>query len=111
MMTIIQIVLVLFILFALSRAWLRFKDKKIHLGEFIFWVIVWVGAITAITLPETLGYASKIMGIGRPVDLLVYASIALLFYLNFRQYVKMDEQNAQISKIVTEVAIKRAKKK
>lgn len=107
----IEIIVILFALFALSRAFLRFRDKEINAKELVFWSIIWIAVIVVVLIPGSAGYFAKLFGIGRPVDLLIYISIILLFYLTFRLYVKIDKQNQQITKIVREVAIKKAKKK
>ena len=107
----IQIILILFILFALSRAWLRYKDGHISAAEFAFWLIVWVSAITAIISPRTVGFFSNYLGIGRPADLITYVAILVMFYLIFRIYVALDGIEQTITKVVREVAIKKEKKK
>ncbi len=107
----IQLILILFVLFALSRAYLRYEEGKIRTGEFVFWVVIWVSAIIAIIWPRTVGYLSQTFGIGRPADLILYVALILLFYLIFRAYVALDSIEEEITKIVREVAIKKGKKK
>ena len=107
----IQILLIGFVLFALSRAYLRYKDGQIKTGEFIFWLAIWVSAVTAISVPRAVGVISDTFGIGRPADLIVYVAIILLFYLIFRTYVTLDSIDEKITRVVREVAIKREKKK
>lgn len=110
-MTPIQIILIIFALFALSRAWLQFKEGRIKKRELAAWLVLWLVTIIVVALPDTAGYLSGFLGIGRPVDLIVYLAIALLFYLNFRQYVAIDAIDQKITKAVREVAIHKAKKK
>ncbi len=107
----IQILLIVFVLFALSRVYLRFKEGTIKKFEVLFWTIVWVFAIFAIITPTSLGYVSTFLGIGRPADLILYVAVILLFYLNFRLYVIMDEMQQTITKVVRETAIQRVKRK
>ncbi|HME87540.1 MAG TPA: DUF2304 family protein [Candidatus Nanoarchaeia archaeon] len=110
-MEIIQVLLIAFVLFALSRAYLRYKEGQIKTGEFAFWIIIWVTAIIAISVPRTVGVLSQTFGIGRPADLIVYVAVTLLFYLIFRMYVALDRVEEKITKVVREVAIQRVKKK
>jgi len=107
----IQVVLILFIVFALSRVWLRFRESQISVLEFIFWSVLWIVAIIAIAAPKTVEVISQTFGIGRPVDLIVYIAVLLLFYLNFRVYVALDTQQEEITKLVRAVAIKKSKRK
>lgn len=111
MITPIQLILILFILFALSRAWLRYNEKKISVLEFAFWLVVWVAAIIAVISPGTIGYVSKFFGIGRPADLILYTAVLLLFYLVFRVYVAIDSVHVNLTKIAREIAIKNKRKK
>ncbi len=106
----IQIIAVLFALFAWSRALFRFKDHKINHNEFIFWSIVWFGVILIAILPKLIGYFSNYLGINRPVDSVIYASIIILFYIIFRIYVHIDNINRQLTKLTREIAIKEKKK-
>ncbi len=107
----VQVILVLFALFALSRAFLRFKDKEIGIKELMLWSLIWIAAIVVVLIPATAAYMAAFFGIGRPVDLVVYLSIIVLFYMIFKVYVRIDNIEKNISKIITEVAIKKVKKK
>ncbi len=107
--TIIQVLIVLFVLFAWSRAFLRLRGKDISIGEFSFWSLIWVAVLMVALFPNLLSAVSKIAGIDRGMDLAVYVSILLLFYLIFRMYVGLDTQKNEITKLVREIAIRDAK--
>ena len=107
----IQIILMVFVLFALSRAYLRYQEGKITVKEFIFWLIIWVSAAVAIISPRTISFFSDYLGIGRPADLIIYVAVILLFYLIFRIYVALDGIEQKITHIVREIAIGKQKKK
>lgn len=109
MITIIQILMVLFALFAWSRAALRLKDKSIKIGEFIFWSVLWLSLIIFSISPALLQFLSNVLGIQRATDLAIYVSIIVLFYLMFRVYVKVDKQGQEITHVVRNVALKRKK--
>ena len=108
---VIAILAIAFALFALSRALLRYKDKKISLREFSFWSVIWIGIMVLSVFPEALSTISKYFGIERPIDLVVYGSIVLLFYLIFRLYVRIEQTDQSITKLVRMIAIERGKKK
>jgi small membrane protein len=107
--TIIQVLIVLFALFAWSRAFLRMRGKDISVGEFSFWSLIWITVILVGIFPKIITIISGIVGIGRGVDLAVYVSIILLFYLIFRIYVNLDNQKNEITKLVRELSIRDAK--
>ncbi|MEM2138968.1 MAG: DUF2304 family protein [Candidatus Woesearchaeota archaeon] len=108
-MTIIQILAVIFFSFAASRAILRAKDKKITIIELFFWLSIWFGLIFIVFFPDYLSKIANFLGIGRGTDVLVYSSIVILFYLLFRLYVKLDELESEITKLVREIALKKKK--
>jgi len=111
MVTLIQIIIVLFALFAWSRAFLRFREGKLTRNELIFWSIGWLLVIIIVLLPGTTNILARTFGVGRGADVVVYISIIVLFYLIFKLYVKLDSLEKDITKIVREIALERKKKK
>ncbi|MFH1770954.1 MAG: DUF2304 family protein [archaeon] len=107
----IQVIAIIFAIFAYSRVILRFKDKKMSNLEFLFWSIIWISIIVFASIPQVVNSLANVFGIERPIDLVVYVSIVLLFYLMFRIYVKIESHEQDITKIVRTVAIKESKKK
>ncbi|MBP9669849.1 DUF2304 family protein [Candidatus Woesebacteria bacterium] len=106
----IQIVLFTFVLFAASRAVLQFRGGTIRFGALTFWLLIWAVALVAIFYPEETTRLAKVLGIGRGVDVVVYASIAILFYLVFRLHVYIENVRTEISRLIREVAFKEVKK-
>lgn len=101
----IQILLIVFAIFVLIKISLKFQQKKIRLREFLLWLIFWLAVIVVVILPNITSYLANLVGIGRGSDLAVYLAVLGLFYLVFRIYVKMDNMDAQITKIVRSDAI------
>jgi small membrane protein len=110
-MQIIQIVIVLFALFALSRAFLRFKDNALSIRDFLFWLVLWMGVITVAFMPQAVIRVSEFLGIGRGVDMVLYLGMVTLFYLIFRLYVRIENQEKEITGVVRKIAIERGNKK
>ena len=107
----IQILLLVFVLFAASRAVLQFRGGTIRFGALSFWLLIWAVALVAIFYPEETTRIARLLGIGRGVDIVVYASIAILFYLVFRLNVYIENLRTEISRLIREVAIKEVKSK
>jgi hypothetical protein len=107
--TVIQIFALLFAGFAFSRAFLRFRDKKITTKEFLFWTVIWAAVVTVALLPGLTYYFSRMVGVGRGIDFAIYISIIILFYMIFRLYVKIDSVEQNMGKIVQEIALKKKK--
>lgn len=102
----IQLLLLVFVLFAASRAVLQFRGGTIRFGALSFWLMIWVVALIAIFYPNETTQLARALGIGRGVDVVVYASIAILFYLVFRLHVYLENIRTEISRLVREVSLK-----
>lgn len=111
MLTVIQIVLLAFIMFAISRLFLRAREKVISTRIFIFWVFIWASALVGILLPATTTKIASFFGVGRGVDVIVYISLALLFYLVFRIYVMIEDLRREITNLVRQIALQNVTKK
>ena len=105
MFTAIQIFLLAVVIFAISRVYLRLKEGVITTRMAFFWFLIWVAALVGITLPATTTKIAEFFGVGRGVDIIVYISLALLFYLVFRIYVMIEDLRHQITYIIREVAL------
>jgi len=101
----IQLFLSLFLLFAISRVFLRFKEGTISSGQFLFWCGLWLLALFSIFYPDFSNYWARLLGIGRGADAILYTSVIALFYLVFRLHVLLENVNYEISKLVREVAL------
>ena len=110
-LTILQILMILFSLFALSRAVLRRKDKAISILEFLFWIVVWLGVIFTAVFPQVMMGIAHSMGLISGTGMVVYVSIIALLYLVFKLYVKLDETQNKITMIMREISIRDSKKK
>jgi len=106
----IQIFALIFALFAWSRVFLRYKDKSISKVSLLFWSVIWIAIISVALNPYIITATARFLGIGRAIDVLVYISIIVIFYLMFRLYVKMDGLTQQITMLVRKIAIDNAKK-
>jgi hypothetical protein len=100
---------VVFLLFAFSRVWLRAKEGSIGWGMFLFWTAIWLLAILAVIRPEFTTAVANELGVGRGVDAVVYTSIVILFYLNFRSNVLIENLRHEITKLTREIALKNQK--
>lgn len=109
-MLVAQIIFSFFALFAISRTITRFKKKELSFGWFLFWVIFWLAVITAVLLPWTTTLLAEWVGIGRGVDLVIYFSIIILFYLIFRIFIKIEQMEKNITKIIEKDALDEFKK-
>lgn len=106
MLTSIQIVLLIFIIFFLSRVYLRYREKVISTKTALFWTTIWILAIIGVILPGTTTKIASFFSVGRGVDAIIYIALSVLFYLVFRIYVMIEDLRREITTIVRNIALK-----
>ena len=105
-MTVIQIVLTLFAAFGFLAAVSGFRRGRLGFRQLLLWTLLW-GAIVAVVLrPETASEAARRLGVGRGADVVVYCAIAALFYLQFRLFARVEDQERQITELARQLALK-----
>lgn len=103
-MTVIQFLTVLFVIFAGSRAVLRFHDRVIGYGEFFFWACIWTAVLVIIFNPSIADMTADIFGLQRGTDAMFFIAVVLLFYLIFRMYVKLDIVDRNLTRLNSETS-------
>jgi hypothetical protein len=105
-MTAIQIVLICFSVFALSRAVGNFRRGALSLFQLICWTLFWAGAIVVVALPSTTTKVADWLGVGRGVDVAIYLALMGLFYMVFRMFGKIDHLEREITRVVRADALR-----
>ena len=102
----IQIVLGIFIIFAVSRVFLQVKSGRLSIFSFLFWTSLFVLALVGLVFPELTTRLARLAGIGRGADVVIYISIILLFYLVFRLHILLEDVRHEIIEAIREIALK-----
>lgn len=102
---VIQIILVVFALFALVRTVWQLKQGSVPFKTFLFWLFFWIAVCVVVLLPQTTTLVASLVGVGRGADLVIYVAMIGLFYLVFRLFVKIEDIERQITKIVRKKAL------
>lgn len=110
-MSIIQGLIIVFALFAITRTVLQFKKGAVTRTWLLFWMLFWVGAGTVAALPQTADAVARIVGVGRGADVVIYASLLGIFYLIFRLYVKIEQVEGEITRLVRKLAMDETEEK
>ena len=105
-MIILKTIITIFVLLSIFKLIKQKQNNKITFLAFIFWFFLWLGIAFLFYLPETTSYLATLLGVGRGVDLALYISIILIFYLLFKVFVRLNKIDREITKIVREQAIK-----
>ncbi len=104
-MLVIQILILAFVLFAIARALMQFRQGRLPIGWLVFWLLFWFAAGLVAVLPQTTEIAARFVGVGRGADLVIYASLTALFYLVFRLFVKIEDVEREITRLVRTLAM------
>lgn len=107
----LQFAVVVFAIFALSRTFLRWRDGKITSLEFVVWMVAWVGIVLIVFQPWLTDWVSQKFGIARGIDFVVYIAIVGIVYLIFKLYVKIEDLEQELTRIVGALAKSNPKKK
>ena len=107
----IQIVLIIFLVFALTRVLLRFRGSQLGVLEFLFWLLIFAGAAVGVIFPHATTRIANLLGIGRGADFVIYGAIVTLLYLVFRIYVVIEDVRGEITELVRKLAIRELEQK
>ncbi|MFA6099454.1 MAG: DUF2304 domain-containing protein [Patescibacteria group bacterium] len=102
----IQILLVLGFIFALWLTWKRFRQQVITLFEALAWSLLWAGGLVVSILPKLTEYLAAFFGVGRGVDLILYAAVAIQFFLIFKLFVSHEKIERLLTKLVQEQSLR-----
>lgn len=102
-----QAIALIIIAFFVAR--LYWQKKKNHIGanEFLFWLIFWLlaaGLIISLRLIDRL--VSELGFTGSGIEVLLYLSVAALFYFVFRLRLKFEKTDKDLTEIVKNIALK-----
>lgn len=103
-----QLLALIVILFFLARLFILKKNKKIAGGEFVFWLVFWSLAAASIMSLKWLDKLIADLGFSASaINILVYAAVVVLFYMNFRLRLKVEKMDKEITKIVRDLALEK----
>ena len=110
MVQVIQILGMIFAVFALLNVCLSYRKNTITTYSFILWSFVWFATLVVALYPNILRHVSNVFQIGRSIDALIYISIVVLFYLIFKIFVRLDDTNREMTKLVRLIALQNVQK-
>ena len=107
MVELIQILILIFGVFAITRVFINISDKNLSKLESFFWLIFWSLVMVVTLFPILIIWFSSFLGVGRGVDLAVYSTLIILAYMIFRLYAKLTLVEKKITKIVRTISLKK----
>ena len=102
-----QIIALIIIAWFLSRLYWQKRKNHISFNEFLFWLVFWlVAALLIIGLKFIDRLVAGLGFSGSGIEVLLYLSVALLFYLVFRLRLRLEKIEKDITKLVEHIALK-----
>lgn len=101
----VQYILLAAIIFFIFRAAKQLISKKIHLQDFVMWLVFWVGVSLIVIYPKSTQVVADMVGIGRGADLVVYLGMLGLYYFFYLVVVKVKQLDEKITTLGRQVAI------
>jgi hypothetical protein len=102
----IQIVLICFAAFAISRVVISYRRGGIRMLHLGLWILFWASVVVVALRPGTTDLLATWMGVGRGVDTAMYLALLLIFYLLFRQFGKIEDLDRQLTRVVRANALR-----
>lgn len=106
---IIQGFLTLCSVFVIAKAFKSYRKHSVRFSTFLVWSLFWIAIIAVVWQPELTNRIAAVLQVGRGADAVLYLSLILIFYLLFKIFEKLEMLDQEITTIVREVAVSRAK--
>jgi hypothetical protein len=102
-----QIIALIIIAFFLARLYWQKQKNYLGVNEFLFWLVFWIMAASLIISLKFIDRLVAGLGFsGTGIEVLLYLSVAILFYFIFRLRLKLEKIEKDITKIVKHIALK-----
>ncbi len=106
----IQIISVCFAVFMLYVTFLHRKRGNLSKSESLIWTSLWLAFVYFALFPKVLNPVLAQLFVTRTMDLLMIVAFMILAYLGFMNHVGIKNLQNKIRKLVSQKAIKKAKR-
>ncbi|MDD5145559.1 MAG: DUF2304 family protein [Candidatus Pacebacteria bacterium] len=105
-MTLIQIIGAGFVILIIIKTASDFKKKKLNLPAFLFWTFIWTVILVVAFLPQVTNFFANLLGVGRGIDVAIYFSILIIFFILFQIISRLETMKREITEIVRHISLK-----
>ncbi len=100
-----QILLSIVVVFIITRTLIAFRDKNLSVSFALIWILFWLSVLFLIFQQQLVSNIAHYLKISRGVDLVIYISLIVIFYLLYRLLVALNEVDRKITKLVRNLAL------
>ena len=108
-MTIFGGFLVFLALVLLIRTYGQYRRQKVSVHWFFLWAVFWVVVAFVGIAPWTTDVVARVVGVERGADLLLYVSVVMLFYLQYRLMMRQERLRRALTDSVRAMAVLHAR--
>lgn len=90
---------------ALYLSYIYYKRRSFSKRELIFWLLVWLAFVTVTLFPRIVQPLVGVLGLQRPMDLIMISAFVILFGVTFYNYIVNHRLEKQIEKLVRKIAL------
>ncbi len=102
-----QIIALIVVAYFLARLFWQKQKGQIAAGEFVFWLFFWLFSALAIVSLKAIDRLVAGLGFSASgIQVLLYLSIAVLFYLLFRLRLRLSKMDQDLTKIARALSMK-----
>ncbi|PIZ99819.1 MAG: hypothetical protein COX77_00380 [Candidatus Komeilibacteria bacterium CG_4_10_14_0_2_um_filter_37_10] len=106
---ILSLIISLLGIYSIVSFYWKLKNGKINRQYFTWWLFFWLVVIILFWWPNISSGVANYLGIGRGADFVLYISVLLLFYSQFKLYLQLNKLMNNQAVIVQQLAINQAK--
>ncbi|MBI4058755.1 DUF2304 domain-containing protein [Candidatus Microgenomates bacterium] len=100
-----QIILTAIIVFIIHRTFATYRKGKLTKVFTFLWLLFWLVLLFFIYQQQLLSNIAHFFGVSRGVDLGLYLSVIIIFYLIFKLFSALEEVNQKLTQLIRKDAI------
>ena len=102
----IQLIGIAIGLAAIHLTYLYYKRANFTKKELYFWLLIWSAFVFISIFPRSVQPIVGVLGLQRPMDLIMIIAFIILFALSFHGYVISRKLEKKLNRLVQEIALK-----
>lgn len=106
----IQIILLIFFVFAALRVLNRYRSKDLTVLATFGWLAFWFAAGIVVVVPDSTFSLARLVGVTRGADLVVYVALVILFFITFRSMVRQEKLQRDITLLTRRMTLEKNSK-
>ena len=102
----IQILVLVAVLLMVAKLLISSRRKEISSRRLGLWIFFLIIIVVLVFYPGLSDRAALFLGIDRGTDAAFFAAILLIFYLLFKIFMRLEQMESGITKVVRELALR-----